>query len=146
MANLLRTYAWAGSKLICPDFADPKRPWVIGKRNGQWKLLPSSGDFQEKGKRPGQQGPIDDAFTTPFLCVRGTGKAWHPGIGDWSRANLSRFAHEWRKYLRGELPIKDDTQVTSEDVARCNLILFGDPASNTWMAKALPHLPIRWDP
>ena len=96
------------------------------------------------GKRPGLQGPIDDAFTTPFLCVRGTGKAWNPAVQAWSDASLKRFAYEWHRYFRGELPVKDDTDVTEDDVRRCNLILFGDPGSNRWIARVLPKLPLHW--
>ena len=59
------------------------------------------------------QGPIDDAFTTPFLCVRGTGKAWNPAVQAWADASLKRFAYEWNRYFRGELPVKDDTAVTA---------------------------------
>ncbi len=90
------------------------------------------------------QGPIDDAFTSPFLCVRGTGRPWNPAVQAWSDANLKRFAYEWRRYFRGELPVKDDTAVTEDDRRRCNLILFGDPGSNRWIARVLPELPIRW--
>ncbi|MFN0052254.1 MAG: prolyl oligopeptidase family serine peptidase [Planctomycetales bacterium] len=97
-------------------------------------------------KRPGVQGPIDDAFTTPFLCVRGTGTPWNEAVQRYADASLERFAEEWRHYFRGELPIKKDTEVTSEEVRTCNLILFGDPGSNRWMAQALPRLPIRWTP
>ena len=79
----------------------------------------------------GSQGPIDDAFTAPFLCVRGTGTAWNPAVQAWADASLKRFADEWSRYFRGELPVKDDTAVTDEDVRRCNLILFGDPGSNS---------------
>ena len=56
---------------------------------------------------------------------------------------MKRFAGEWHHYFRGDLPIKDDTEVTEEDVKRCNLILFGDPGSNRWISKVLPTLPIR---
>src|SRR5206468_10575259 len=80
----------------------------------------------------------------PFLCVRGTGKAWNAEVQAWSEASLRRFAHEWHRYFRGELPIKDDTEVTEEDLKRCNLILFGDPGSNRWIGKVLPKLPVRW--
>ena len=93
---------------------------------------------------PGLQGPIDDAFTTPFLCVRGTGKAWNPAVQAWADANLKRFAYEWARYFRGELPIKDDKDVTEDDIRRCNLILFGDPGSNPWIARVLPKLPMKW--
>ena len=36
----------------------------------------------EHGKRHNLQGPIDDAFTGPFLCVRGTGTPWSPQVQD----------------------------------------------------------------
>jgi hypothetical protein len=62
----------------------------------------------------------------------------------WADASLKRFAYEWHRYFRGELPVKDDTNVTAADVRRCNLILFGDPGSNRWIRKVLPKLPITW--
>jgi hypothetical protein len=34
--------------------------------------------------------------------------------------------------------------VTESDVQQCNLILFGDPGSNSWIRKVLPELPARW--
>ena len=105
-----------------------------------WKLDAS----ERSGKRPGLQGPIDDAFTEPFLCVRGTGKPWNKGADDYSKASLRRFAEEWHHYFRGELPVKDDTAVTPEDIRTKNLILFGDPGGNTWIAKTLPQLPLQW--
>ena len=111
----------------------------------RWSILPHGMvPPRVTGKQPDQQGPIDDAFSTPFLCVRGTGKPWNPAVQAWSEANLRRFAYEWSRYFRGELPIKDDAKVTGDDCKRCNLILFGDPGSNIWIRKALPSLPIRW--
>lgn len=95
-------------------------------------------------KRPGQQGPLDDAFTSPFVCVRGTGEPWNPTVDAWSRAALARFAYEWHRYFRGELPVKDDSAVTPDDLATKHLILFGDPGSNRWIRDALPKLPLRW--
>lgn len=114
----------------------------IRRRRDRWVL--STEPIVATGKRPGLQGPIDDAFTSPFLCVRGTGKAWNPAVQAWSEASLQRFAYEWQRYFRGELPVKDDTAVTAADVRRCNLILFGDPGSNCWIEKVLPRLPLRW--
>jgi len=40
--------------------------------------------------------------------------------------------------------VKDDAAVTDEDVRTKNLILFGDPGSNKWIAQALPNLPLTW--
>lgn len=59
-------------------------------------------------------------------------------------ANLKRFAYEWHRYFRGELPVRDDTAVTDADVKRYNLILFGDPGSNALIARTLPKLPVTW--
>jgi hypothetical protein len=122
----------------------PPRQAVVGKRDGQWVYLGELDGVPPDGKRPGLQGPIDDAFTTPFLCVRGTGKGWNPAVQAWSEASLQRFAGEWQRYFRGELPVKDDTAVTEEDVRCCNLILFGDPGSNRWISRVLPQLPLGW--
>ena len=133
-----------GQEVVLPKTEGKALKAVIGRREGQWAFLGNLDTLAIAGKRPGVQGPIDDAFTTPFLCVRGTGEAWHPKVRAWSEASLKRFAYEWHRYFRGELPIKDDKDVTDDDVRRCNLILFGDPGSNAWTAKVLPKLPIQW--
>jgi dienelactone hydrolase len=93
-------------------------------------------------KHPGVQGPIDDAFTASFLCVRGTGKPLSPAVQTWADARLARFAADWAKYMRGDLPIKDDA--TDRDIEENHLVLFGDPGSNRWIAKALTGLPLAW--
>jgi hypothetical protein len=121
----------------------PFKP-VIGKKDGKWAYLGELGAVELDGKRPRLQGPVDDAFTSPFLCVRGTGKAWNPAVQSWTDANLKRFAYEWHRYFRGELPVKDDTAVTADDLKRYNLILFGDPGSNALIARVLPKLPLAW--
>jgi predicted acyl esterase/pimeloyl-ACP methyl ester carboxylesterase len=125
-----------------PRGEDRPRELFVRRAGEKWEMLTEA--IPLTGKRPGLQGPIDDAFTTPFLCVRGTGKAWNPAVQAWADANLKRFAAEWHHYFRGELPIKNDTDVTEEDVRRCNLILFGDPGSNAWIDRVLPRLPLRW--
>jgi Prolyl oligopeptidase family len=117
---------------------------VLDKQGGQWSDLGELDSLRLDGKRPGLQGPIDDAFTAPFLCVRGTGEPWNPAVQAWAAASLRRFAYEWNRYFRGELPIKDDRDVTPDDLRRYNLILFGDPGSNPWISQVLPSLPIQW--
>ena len=133
-------------ELKCPDTgAASGSKLVFSKLNGAWQQETEvDGKANPVGKRPGLQGPIDDAFATPFLCVRGTGKPWNSIVQAYSDASLKRFAGEWRHYFRGDLPIKDDTAVTEEDLQTKNLILFGDPGSNSWIAKTLPQLPAKW--
>lgn len=118
--------------------------FVVAKKDEKWAYVGELDRVRLEGKRPGLQGPIDDALTTPFLCVRGTGTAWNRASQTWADANLKRFSYEWNRYFRGELPVKDDVAVTEEDARRYNLILFGDPGSNSWIARVLPRLPVRW--
>ncbi len=113
-----------------------------------WRAVLPQKLFTERLQRPqkitGLQGPIDDAFTDAFLCVRGTGKPWHTATQAYADANLKRFQAEWAKYLRGQVPIKDDIDVTNEDIATKHLILFGDPSSNALIAQVVENLPLRW--
>ena len=123
---------------------DPPRVFVFTKEGGRWKFSGTRESVALTGKRPGVQGPIDDAFAAPFLCVRGTGQPWNPAVGAWADASLRRFSYEFARYMRGDVPIKNDTEVTEADVRTKHLILFGDPGSNAWIAKALPKLPVTW--
>jgi hypothetical protein len=126
-----------GAPLIC-----------LERRDGKWSAtLPEKlqvARLRRPQKVPRLQGPIDDAFTAPFLCVRGTGQPWHEATGKYAEGNLKRFEAEWDKYLRGALPVKDDTDVTAEDIATRHLILFGDPSSNSLLAQVLDGLPLKW--
>ncbi len=134
-----------GGRIALPaPLAGATPPLLFEKRKGKWICAGTLDSATLTGKRPGLQGPMDDAFARPFLCVRGTGPAWNPIVAAWAEANLKRFTDEWRRHYRGYLPIKNDTEVTDEDVRRCNLILFGDPGSNLWISKVLPKLPVRW--
>ena len=116
----------------------------LARRDGEWQMLDAVNPASLSGKQPGLQGPIDDAFTSPFLCVRGTGQPWNTAAHEYAIASLQRFETEWHHYFRGVLPVKDDTAVTAEDLRTRNLILFGDPGSNSLIAKALPQLPLAW--
>jgi predicted esterase len=131
-----------------PTPESPSLHLYLERRGGRWNaVLPeklATDRLRTPQKLTGLQGPIDDAFMTPFLCVRGTGTAWHESTDRYARANLERFRDEWSKYLRGELPVKDDVEVTPQDVTTRHLILFGDPASNSLIAQVLPGLPLSW--
>ena len=110
------------------------------RRGDAWVVVDANGSSAGVRKRPGVQGPIDDAFMSAFLCVRGTGSPWNETIGRYAGASLRRFADEWARHWRAELPIKDDRDVTADDARERHLILFGDPGSNPWLARALPSL------
>ena len=95
-------------------------------------------------KRPGLQGPIDDAFMDSFLIVRPTGRAQNTPIGAWVSAALAKATNDWRAQFRGDARVKDDLQVTDADIAAHHLVLFGDLQSNRLLARLADKLPIAW--
>jgi predicted esterase len=139
-----------GQKLVVrPSASRTNELFVyLEKQSGKWAPVLAERLYVERLRSPrkshGLQGPIDDAFSAPFLCVRGTGTPWHDATEQYAKANLERFKGEWSKYLRGDLPVKDDSEVTAEDLATKHLILFGDPGSNSLIEQALPKLPVGW--
>lgn len=92
----------------------------------------------------GLQGPIDDAFMDRFVFVLPGGEPLHPAIGQWTGAELSRARNEWRRHYRGDAPVVKDTELTDEQIAGANLVLWGDPRSNRVLARILEKLPITW--
>jgi len=103
------------------------------KKSGKWT---TAGPLRGLRKKHGLQGPIDDAFSEPFLCVR-------PSSGPAPR--LDRFAAEFAKWLRGDVRIVDDRSVTPAHIRDYHLVLFGDAATNRMIARVAPKLPIRWE-
>jgi dienelactone hydrolase len=100
--------------------------------------------FRSPIKRPNMCGPIDDAFTESFVCVRGTGKPWHGRTRAYAEANLKRFQEEWDKHFRGVLRVVNDNELTMHDLESYGLILFGDPGDNSVLRLILNRLPLAW--
>jgi hypothetical protein len=120
----------------------------LEKNDGRWRaILPErymTDRLRTPQKSQGLQGPIDDAFMSRFLVVRGTGKPWHDATQQYADADMKRFTDEWSKFMRGDLEVKDDVNVTAEDIATHHLILFGDPASNSLIEQVMTGLPFKW--
>jgi hypothetical protein len=92
----------------------------------------------------GLQGPIDDAFLDSFLVVHPTGKALSEETAKWAALEETHFVNQWRSQFRGDAQVRDDDEVTEEDIASNNLVLWGDPGSNAVLAKIAAKLPITW--
>jgi hypothetical protein len=110
------------------------------KYDGKWRIVKG----MATGKRPGLQGPVDDAFTGSFVCVRPTGDPLNMFSHKLALERLDRFAREYAKWLRADPVIRDDTAISDTDIRNSHLILFGDPGSNRMIARILKHLPIVW--
>lgn len=109
---------------------------------GKWAL----GEFPTNvlRKRPGLQGPIDDALLDSFVFVSPSDPAANVLPGKWAAAEQTRAQTEWRRHFRGVARVKADVDVTADDVANSNLILWGDPSSNVILKNIAARLPIRW--
>ncbi len=114
----------------------------FAKTNGTWAAggLPAG----ELVKKNGLNGPIDHAFTNSFIFVKPSGAPLNSTVGGWAKSELERATVEWRRVFRGEARVKADKEISDEDIATSNLILWGDPSSNAVLAKILPKLPIKW--
>lgn len=106
--------------------------WVLGKR-------PVAG----LAKRPGLQGPIDDALLSRFLYVRPTGTSKDPVVYAWAVKEMERAIVEWRRIFRGDVRIKNDIDVTPADLEESNLVLWGDAGSNKVLERIAAQLPVQ---
>jgi len=95
-------------------------------------------------KRPGLQGPIDDAFLERFLIVRPTGRSKSSVVDEWVERELQHTIDHWRLQFRGEARVKFDTDVDDADLRESNVICFGTPESNRLIATLISKMPIRW--
>jgi hypothetical protein len=110
-----------------------------------WVILESGGH----GKRSHLTGPIDDAFQLgSFLCVRGTSEPWDAAAEAAALSSLKQLqAQTWpggvaTGVVADWVRVVNDDELTEEEALGHNLIMFGDPGSNRWIARALPAMPI----
>lgn len=132
-----------GKSLVTPQGATASKetaPLVFSKGARGW----IAGEAKGLRKRPGLQGPIDDAYFGPTLAVAGTGTAWNAAADAWSKQELGVFRESWGRYCRATLPETTDVSLTPADIHNKNLVLFGDPGSNVVLRRLLPKLPLRW--
>lgn len=110
--------------------------------NGGWSLSETTSDGIVK--KPGLQGPIDDAFLAPFLVVAPSGRSTRPEWDRWVEFELNHFKSRWRALFRGDLRVVPDHAVTPEQMARFHLVLFGTPESNRFIADVLRRTALTW--
>ena len=124
-----------------------RSPLLLQRVDGSWTSAPSAADWRGPApvKRPGLQGPIDDAFLSAFVAVAPSGESPNPGVAAAAGERLAAFQREFPKWLRGDVPAVADTDITEADIREKHLVLFGDPHSNRILAKIAGELPIRWD-
>ncbi len=133
-----------GQSLVAPQ-PQSDRSWQcsIHRTHDRWQIGPLPAN--QLRKKPGLQGPIDDAFMDAFVIVRPTQPARNRTVDDWAQAELRHAVEHWRRHFRGEARVKNDTEISEEDIEAFNLILFGDSNSNLLINRVADQLPISWD-
>lgn len=139
---------------IQPPKGLPRRVRIDG---GSPLEIPANGSFVLDGpswkpgqltglrKKPGLQGPIDDALMDSFIFVKPTKACRNAAIDKWVNSEFEHAVTHWRRQMRGDAVVKRDTEITGKDIAESNLILWGDTQANELLAKIADKLPIRWD-
>ena len=135
---------WSKQRTVLPLPVKSDRSLRVSfYRDGDdWKIR--SRPLSTLRKRHDLQGPIDDAFMDSFLIVRPTGKSRHAQVDQWVQSELEHAIVHWRQQFRGEARVKDDVDVTDEDIQQHHLILFGTPESNRLLGNVSKQLPILW--
>jgi hypothetical protein len=133
-----------GQKLAGPPPASD-RSWSarLHQVKGRWQVG-APADGPELRKRHGLQGPIDDAFMDSFVVVTPSGPGWSKDVQAWTNAEYVRFIKEWRRQFRGEPRVRRDNDLPTDEIAKHNLILWGDPSSNYVLKQIADKLPVKW--
>ncbi|MCP5539834.1 MAG: prolyl oligopeptidase family serine peptidase [Akkermansiaceae bacterium] len=134
--------AIGGSELTIDDPGFPVASAHLRRTEKGWIW----GEPEGLRKRPGLQGPIDDAFMAPFVVVGPAKAGVHPRVQRWVEFELEHLRRRWSSLMRGKLPMKDVAEVNSVDIDESNLILWGDPQSNPLIAEIADRLPVEWTP
>ncbi|GIX03144.1 MAG: hypothetical protein KatS3mg113_0150 [Planctomycetaceae bacterium] len=113
-----------------------------------WKIVAPGEVSQFKTgileKRPGLQGPIDDAFLDSFIFVKPTGTGLSSEVDRWVQQEFERAVEHWRRQMRGEARVMLDSEISRRDMQQAHIVLWGDPISNEVLALLAPRLPITW--
>ncbi len=142
-------FSWECHLALSDHSGDAPKPSPAGDAQAGWKIDAGAASLTlqpgELAKRPGLQGPVDDAFMDSFLFVRPGKQCAHPQVEKWVQAELERAIVQWRQHFRGHARVKLDSEVTAEDIAGSHLILWGDPQANSVLQKIAGDLPIGWN-
>lgn len=112
------------------------------QKSGEWSVVEVI--EPELRKKPGLQGPIDDAFYDRFVFVVPSRPAKHGVVQRWIDREIKYATDRWARLMRGDVRIVEDTAVTEEHIKNCHLVCFGDLTSNQYLRGIAPHLPVKW--
>ena len=121
------------------------------RSGGAWRI----GEAPPGEKRPGCSGPIADLFFEQTILVPGTaGSDEETFHANWVATQAARYYRSrnggvHRGGIMGEnwvdLPVVPDRELSDEDVAENNLLLYGTYATNAVLARFQGQLPFAFD-
>ncbi len=123
-----------------PGFAISSLALKKDATSGAWTWGEPSG----LRKRPGLQGPMDDAMMNRFVVVPPDGEIADATLSRWVSFELDHFRSRWQALMRGSFFEEKAYNLDSRDIDTSNLILWGDPQSNRMIAEIIDQLPIEW--
>ncbi len=130
-----------GQTVTCPG---NQAKLTLKKQGSNWTLADSGATAGSLEKKPGLQGPIDDAFLSAFLFVPPQATSTSSKVDQWVNEELKHAKTEWRRHFRGDVLEKRVDELRDQDRLDHNLILFGTPESNPLIAEVMKQLPIAW--
>ena len=83
-------------KMKSPGF--PVNSLALRKPDDQWEF----GESEGRRKKPGIQGPIDDAFMSRFVVVPPNDEMSTPALSRWVKFELNHFRTRWKALMRGK--------------------------------------------
>ncbi len=119
---------------------------ITGRATAKWELYLAIGERQPAGlswpprKRCGLCGPLEEVFDKPFIVVQGTGGDEDENADITEK--VQRWAQEWQGFGDGEPRITTDKALTEDEIKTYNLLLFGTPQTNHFLAQIAAQLPI----
>ena len=126
-------------------------PMVKSDRSWRISLLRDSGGWTNRvapeglRKRPGLQGPIDDALMDSFIFVLPTFQSPDAKVQQWIETESQHAMLHWRKHFRGDVRKVTEDQLTDQLIENNNLIVFGDPRAGGLVERLTAKLPIGWN-
>jgi hypothetical protein len=115
---------------------------VIGKKGQEvwWNA-----GFRPSGnpKKMDGPGPIETAFMKRFTVVLPDKKGKFPQVDQWVKSESQHFIKRWRSLMRGDPKVIIASQKLPEHPGE--LILWGDPTSNSRIASITSHLSVKWE-
>ena len=131
-----------GKKLLVDKVPDDK-VIIFKEENDSWTQASSrkASNLLSLSKRKGLCGPYDDVFSSSFIIVYGT-KGPEAAVKA-NKEAAEELLKQQNGRCQGDYIILPDSEVMKEQIAEYNLVLVGDPDSNTLTAKINDMLPLK---